>query len=140
MRARYNRDRGFIAIGFRKECENIYHYCLKCHQGQTCSEQCHQRTSTQSTWNRRENEIRRCRNEMKDLERRYRQAPDEEGDGIKQLQQMLREKTRRLRAEERTRRTKKERLRKRSQFIRDPTNSRKTFRGREIRHAEIQQT
>ena len=79
-------------------------------------------TSTQTTGNtcRRKNKKRRCRNEMKDLERRYRQAPDEEIDGIKQLQQMFREKIRRLRAAERTRRAKKERSRKRSRFIRDP--------------------
>ena len=88
-------------------------------------------TSTQITGNWRENEIRRCRNEMKDLERRYRQAPDEEIDGIKQLQQMLREKIRRLRAAERTRRAKKERSRKRSQFIRDPYKFTKDLLGGE---------
>ena len=88
-------------------------------------------TPTQTTGNRRENEIRRCRNEMKYLERRYRQAPDEEIDGIKQLQQMLREKIRRLRAAERTRRAKKERSRKRSQFIRDPYKFTKDLLGGE---------
>ena len=81
--------------------------------------------------NRRENEIRKCRADMKDLGRRYRNAPEEEKEGITELQGILREKIRRLRTAERTRKAKKERSKRRSQFVRDPFKFTKDLLGGE---------
>ena len=86
---------------------------------------------TQKTDNRREKQIKTWRKEVKDLTKRFRTAHEEEKAGLADLTSEIREKIRRARRAEQIRKQKKQRGRKRSQFIQDPFKFTKTLLGGE---------
>lgn len=70
--------------------------------------------------NRREKEIAEIRRELKQLTRVYRDATDDERIGLAEIRSTLRERLFTLRRAENHRRNRRERARKRSQFVRNP--------------------
>ena len=85
----------------------------------------------QRTENRREREIRKLRRELKSIRKQYKRANEVERIGLHQIRDDIREKLKRLRNAERIRRTRKERSKKRSQFVKDPYKFTKTLLGEE---------
>ena len=85
----------------------------------------------QRTESRREREIRKLRRELKSIRKQYKRANEVERIGLHQIRDDIREKLKRLRNAERIRRTRKERSKKRSQFVKDPYKFTKTLLGDE---------
>lgn len=79
--------------------------------------------------NRREREILNLRKEMKSLNKRYKVSNAEEKEGIKEITSSLRERLKRLRRVEGTRKLRKQREKRRAQFIKDPYNFTRSLLG-----------
>ncbi|XP_059378226.1 uncharacterized protein LOC132114105 [Carassius carassius] len=79
--------------------------------------------------NRREREIHRLRGEIKTLTKQFKRALADEREGIKDLTSQLRERLCRLRKAESTRKKRKDRENKRSQFTKDPFRFTRTLLG-----------
>lgn len=69
---------------------------------------------------RRERQIKRIRGEIKSLSKQFKKAPADEREGIKDLTSQLRDRLHRLRRAECVRKKRRDREKKRAQFIKDP--------------------
>ncbi|XP_021349432.1 uncharacterized protein LOC110466448 [Mizuhopecten yessoensis] len=81
--------------------------------------------------NRRERKIKQLRKELRELGKRFKTAPESEKVGIQQIRDDLRETLRRLRNAERLRKGRKERAKRRADFVKDPFQFSKTLLGAE---------
>ena len=89
------------------------------------------RTTCIARSNRREAEIRRLRQDIKELSRQYRRSSEEERTQISQLTNDIRERLIKLRQAESTRRARKRRAKARSQFVKNPFQFTKKLLGQE---------
>ncbi|VDI05049.1 Hypothetical predicted protein [Mytilus galloprovincialis] len=88
-----------------------------------------ERNNTKQTPNRREQKIKQLRNELKDLNRRYKKSNEIEKLGITCITDTVREELRRTRREEQLKNSNKKKAKNRANFIKDPYSYKKNTVG-----------